>query len=257
MMEALGLNEGAERLLNDYMSHEPRGTIAMASYVGRRGDVDRAFVLLEEARKNQPMIEILPCALEALRGHRDKATKERFKMLEEWVAEGLSVESNPQQIKLLLAELYDLQGKYADVIKTYREILADKDANSYQRALVKNNLAFVLAITKENAAALDEALKITDEAISVLGPTSDLLDTRGLVYLNMGKSKEALGDLRTSIAADASSTKYFHLALAEKQAGNVDAAKTALAKAVEMGVDANQFTPLEKSNFDKLTIELK
>jgi tetratricopeptide (TPR) repeat protein len=257
MMESLGLNEGAERLLNDYMSQEPRGTIAMASYVGRRGDIDRAFALLEDARKNQPMIEILPCALEALRGHRDKATKERFKMLEEWVEAGLKGEANPQQIKLLLAELYDLQGRYPEVISTYRDLLTDEEANAYQKALVKNNLAFVLAITKESPQALAEALKITDEAIRVLGPTSDLLDTRGLVYMNMAKSKEALADLRTAIAADASSTKYFHLAMAEKQAGNVEAARTALAKAVEMGIDANQFTPLEKANFEKLTTELK
>lgn len=234
-----------------------RGTIAMASYLGRRGDIDRAFVLLEEARKNQPMIEILPCALEALRGHRDMATKEKFKMLEEWVGTGLKGEANPQQIKLLLAELYDLQGRYPEVISTYRDILADEEANAYQKALVKNNLAFVLAITKESPLALAEALKITDEAIRVLGPTSDLLDTRGLVYLSMAKSNEALADLRTAIAADASSTKYFHLAMAEKQAGNVEAARTALAKAVEMGIDANQFTSLEKANFEKLKTDLK
>ena len=152
MMESLGLMEGAERLLNDYMSQEPRGAIAMASFVGRRGDIAKAFTLLEEARKNQPVTEILPVALEALRLHRDKATKEEYRQLEEWVEAGLKTEANAEHIKMLLAEIYDLQSRYPDVVKTYNEVLASKDLNLYQRAQVQNNLAFILALTNDKPA---------------------------------------------------------------------------------------------------------
>lgn len=257
MMESLGLLEGAERLLNDYMAQEPRGSIAMAAFVGRRGDIDRSFALLQEARKNQPVIEILPCALAALRTHRDQATPERFKLLEEWVQSGLQDEANTQQIKLLLAEVYDLQGRYPEVMKTYREILDSKQANAYQKALVKNNLAFILALTSEQSNNAAEALKMIEEAIQVMGPTSDLLDTRGLAYLGQGKAKQAIADLRTSIVDGPSANKYFHLALAEKQGGNVDAARAALAKSQEMGSDVNQLTAVEKKKLEQLEAQLK
>ncbi len=221
MMESMGLLEGAERLLNDYMSQEPRGAIAMASFLGRRGDVDKAFVLLEEARKNQPVTEVLPVALEALRLHRDKASKEKFKVLEDWVQAGLQDEANAQHIKMLLAEVYDLQGRYDEVIKTYKDVLASKDLTMYQRAQVQNNLAFVLALRNENAA---DAVKMTNEAMQVLGPISDLLDTRALAYLAVGKTKEAIADLQTAIADTPSGGKYFHLAMAEQKAGNLEGA---------------------------------
>lgn len=254
MMESMGLLEGAERLLNDYMSQEPRGAIAMASFVGRRGDVDKAFTLLEEARKNQPVTEILPVALEALRLHRDKASKEKYKLLEEWIQAGLQDEANAQHIKMLLAEVYDLQGRYADVIKTYKEVLANKDITIYQRAQVQNNLAFILALSKENA---PEALKMTNESMQVLGPISDLLDTRALAYLAAGKPKEAIADLQTAIADAPSGGKYFHLALAEQQAGNLEGARAALAKSEELGATVNQLTELEKKSYNELVAALK
>ena len=236
------------------MSQEPRGAIAMAAFVGRRGDVDKSFVLLEEARKNQPVIEILPVALEALRLHRDKASAEKFKLLEEWVQSGLQDEANTQHIKMLLAEVYDLQGRYTDVIKTYKEVLASKDITNFQRAQVQNNLAFIYALLKENAA---DAVKMTNEAMQVMGPVSDLLDTRALAYLAVGKPKEAVADLQTAIADAPSGGKYFHLALAEQQAGNLEGARAALAKSEELGANVNQLTELEKKSYNKLVAALK
>jgi cellulose synthase operon protein C len=257
MMESLGLNEGAKRLLEDYMAQEPRGAIAMASFLGRTGDIDGAFALLEEARKNQPMIEILPCALEGLRNHRDQANKERFKTLESWAQSGLEGESNKQQIKLLLAEIYDLQGQYDNVVKVYRELLEDPDANDYQKALVKNNLAFVLAISKDKPGNAAEALKLVEEAIRVLGPTSDLLDTRALAYMALGKTKQAVADLQMAVTDKPSGSKYFHLALAEKQNSNPEAARTALTKAQELGTEPKQLTSLESKSFQELVDSLK
>lgn len=257
LMETLGLNEGAERLLNDYMNQEPRGTIAMAAFLGRAGQTERAFALLDETRKNQPATQVLPVAMEALRRHPDKVTKERFDIVEEWAKAALQGESNAVQVKLLLAEIYDLQGRYPEVVSIYRELLAGKEASEYQKALVKNNLAFILAITKESPQAAAEATKMTQEAIQILGPTSDLLDTRALAYLAEGKNKEAIADLQIAIEDSPSTSKYFHLAIAEKEAGNVEAAKTALAKAQESPLDIARFTPLEKKSLAKLTAELQ
>jgi len=257
LMETLGLNEAAERLLNDYMNQEPRGTIALAAFLGRAGQTERAFALLDDTRKNQPATEVLPVAMEALRRHPDKVTKERFQIVEDWAKAALQGESNTVQVKLLLAEIYDLQGRYPEVVSIYRELLAGKEANEYQKALVKNNLAFILAITKETPQAAAEAVKMTEEAIQILGPTSDLLDTRALAYLADGKTKEALADLQIAIADSPSTSKYFHQALAEKEAGNVEAAKTALAKVQESPIEAARFTPLEQKTLAKLTAELQ
>lgn len=257
LMETLGLGEAAERLLNDYMSQEPRGTIALAAYLGRAGNLDRAFALLEEAGKNQKATETLPVAMEALRMHPDKLTNERAQIVEGWAKAALELEADPIQIRLLQAELYDLQGRYPEVIKIYRDILADKKARPDQKALVKNNLAFILAVKRESPESGAEAVKLVQEAIQIIGPTSDLLDTRALAYLADGKVKEAIADLDVAIADNPNTSKYMHQALAEMQAGNVQAAKVAFAKVQEAPTDVARFTPLEKQTFTKLTAELQ
>ncbi|MGD9724643.1 MAG: tetratricopeptide repeat protein [Pirellulales bacterium] len=254
LMEQLGQFDAARRLLDDYVGQEPRGKIALAAFLGRRGEVDKAFALLDESRGDQSLTDILPVALEGLRRYPKEATPERFKTLEGWVSTGLSTERDPQQVKLILAEAYDLQGRYDDVVKIYREVLAAPETTPRQAAIVKNNLAFVLAVTKQD---LPEALKLIGESINVMGPISDLLDTRGLVYLHQGDVKQAVADLRLSASNQPTVSKYFHLAQAEKEANNLDAARTAIAQAEQMGADLSRMTPLEQKSYRQLVDELK
>ncbi|MEX2114430.1 MAG: tetratricopeptide repeat protein [Pirellulales bacterium] len=254
LMEQLGQYDAAQQLLEEYVSQEKRGTIAMAAFLGRRGQVDKAFELLGEARKNQSAADVLPVALETLRYNPDQATGERFKVLEGWASAGLQNEADVPRIKLLMAEIKDLQGQYDDVVKLYREVLAAKETTPAQAALVKNNLAFVLAVTKQN---LPEALKLIDESINVMGPMSDLLDTRGLIYLNQGNLKQAMTDLRLSASDSPTVSKYLHLAQAEKQADNLDGARDALAQAEELGDNLSRLTPLERQSYQQLVDELK
>jgi Tfp pilus assembly protein PilF len=254
LMEQLEQYDAAQQLLEEYVSQEKRGTIALAAFLGRRGQVDKAFAMMEEARKQQKISEVLPVALETLRYNPDQATPERFKLLEDWATAGMQLEADVPRIKLLMAEIKDLQGKYDDVERIYREVLASKDTTPAQAALVKNNLAFLLAVTNKD---LPEALKLINESIDVMGPMSDLLDTRGLVYLNQGDLKQAMADLKLSANDSPTVSKYLHLAQAEKQADNLDAARNALAQAEELDDNRSRLTPLEQKTYQQLVDELK
>ena len=254
LLEELGLNDAAEKLLEQYVAQDPSAKLAMAAFVARRGDLDRAFKLLEESRKSSPASAILTTALMALRQQPGAASNERLKMLESWAEEGMQNEANPQRIRMVQAELFDLEGRSSDAIRIYREALADPKTSTFDRAVVANNLAFLLAVTKEDAG---EALTLTNEAIQVVGPTADLLDTRALAYMAQGKLEQALADLRLAAADNPSSSKYFHLAQAEKQAQNLDAARDALAKAEQAGLQVGQFSPAERKLYTQLTAELK
>jgi tetratricopeptide (TPR) repeat protein len=254
LLEQLGQYDDAQQMLDEYVSQDKRGTIALAAFLGRRGQVDKAFELFEEARKSQSVGEVLPVALETLRYNPDQATSERFQTLEQWAQAGLQVEGNVPRIKLLLAEINDLQGRYNEVVKLYREVLAAKETTAAQAALVKNNLAFILAVTKQD---LPEALRLIDESINVMGPMSDLLDTRGLIYLNQGNLPQAMADLKLSASDSPTLSKYLHLALAEKQADNLEGAREALAQAEELGDNLSRLTPLERKSYQQLVNELK
>lgn len=255
-MERLGLYEDAQRLLEEYMSQEPRAAIAVAAFKGRRGEVDEAFELLEQSRQNQPAIQTLPVALEALRYYPDAATPERLKLLEKWAHEALGAEVNPMRIQLLLSELYDLQGRYDESAKLFRDMLANPELPPLARARVQNNLAFLLAAVNPTPQRGAEAEKLVNEAIRVLGPRADVLDTRAVAYLAQGKNKEAAEDMRIALIDSPSVPKYYHLAQVQQALGNTDAAREAINKALELKDDRNPFTPAEKAGFEKLQREL-
>src|SRR5262249_34989902 len=146
---------------------------------------------------------------------------------------------------------------YDEVIKLYRKLLENPGSSAYDKAAVQNNLAFILAITHERPEDVAESLKLINEAITVRGPTSDLLDTRALAYLAQNKPKEALADLTLAAADSPSITKYYHLAQAEKLNNNLEAAREAMQKAAALKVDPKQLTPIERKGYQTLADELK
>jgi tetratricopeptide (TPR) repeat protein len=177
-------------------------------------------------------------------------------VVEGWLHRGLQNEPTSTHLQLQMAELRDLQGRYPDVINMYRSVLNGSEADQWQKAVVKNNLAFVLAMSAKTDAESQEALKLTKEAIEVLGPTADLLDTQAMVYLAQNNAQHAVNDLHTAIGEDPAPTKYFHLALAELGSGNRMGAREALRKAKESNFDTEQLSILERKNYEKLERDL-
>jgi tetratricopeptide (TPR) repeat protein len=256
LMEAMELYKDTERLLSEYMSQDVRGAIALAAFKGRRGQVPEAFTLLQEARRSQTAIDVLSVSMEILRYYPQEVTPERCQLIEGWAKESLEAEADKDRIKLLLGELYEIQGRYDDVVKIYRAILADPKAGLGAKAVAQNNLAFLLAAVDPTPEKASEALQLIDQSIRVLGPRPDLLDTRAMAYLAMGKVEQAATDVRIAAADVPNCAKYYHLAKIEKQLGNQDAAREAMKKAVELRGDHNPFTPAERKDFEKLQQEL-
>jgi len=78
-----------------------------------------------------------------------------------------------------------------------------------------------------------------------------------VAYMASGKVEPALADVRAALADSPTSSKYFHLAQAEKQANHRDAAREALAKAQQIGIVVGQFGPAEQKRYAQLADELR
>jgi tetratricopeptide (TPR) repeat protein len=120
-----------------------------------------------------------------------------------------------------------------------------------QRAIVTNNLAYHLA-RPETAA---EAGTLIEKALAELGPHPDLLDTRGLIHLAAGRSREALQDLEEA-ALQPSDTKLLHLASAQAAIGDREAAKKSLQAARRKGLAATKLAPADRQRLDQLEAAL-
>ena len=97
-----------------------------------------------------------------------------------------------------------------------RSTAASPNAN-HLLATSYNNLAWLLALKDDQG---KEALVDIDNAIKLVGPLPDYLDTRGVIYLNLKKTQDAIKDLQSAVEADPSPPKLFHLAQAYLQANN-------------------------------------
>ncbi len=158
-------------------------------------------------------------------------------------------------VQILWADFLDSQGRYAEVEKVYREILARTDLTPKNRASVSNNLAFALALQGKN---LDEALKLSDATVAYLGPVSEALDTRGLIYLAKGDTKQAIRDLTDAVSViDPQPSHYLHLAMAQAAAKDSYAARRSLDKAQDLKLNPDELSPLDRTKYEALKEQLK
>ena len=130
-----------------------------------------------------------------------------------------AVQKEPKSVNLLvqLGDVLDLAGSYQEAEEKYREALKLEPNN----VLALNNLAWLLAQRADRA---EEALVLINKSIEKMGPRGELLDTRPVVYLKLGKTAEAEADLQEALKETSTPARNFHLAQVLALANNREAA---------------------------------
>src|SRR5262249_34018821 len=133
-------------------------------------------------------------------------------------------------------------------------LLARSDLPSTERAVVLNNLSFLLATQGRDR---DEAIQLIDEAIKAFGPQSDMLDTRGIIYLSKGDIQQALADLSDAvIATEPKAVQFVHLAMAQAKAKDESSARKSLERAKQLKFNPDDMSSFEKTQYQALLKQL-
>ena len=161
------------------------------------------------------------------------------------VAEPFVIEfaaKNPDKalLRQSVADLAFFRGDYRRSAEHYRQLLQIDPENKS----ANGNLAAVLS---QDPATRDESLQVIDGALRQHPGDADLLDTKSVVLINLGRSGEALEVLAELIARDSAAAHvYLHLAMAHQCEGDEESAKAAFLDALVMGV-ANEFlAPMDR-----------
>ncbi len=182
----------------------------------------------------------------ALRQTINPPTPAQIERVDQWFDRALREEPDSWILQLELSDLRDLQHRYDETEKLYRGLLARSDLPEAQRAVVLNNLAFLLATQGRNR---DEAIKFIDQAVNTFGPQSDMLDTRGIIYLSKGDVPQAVADLTDSIVAtEPKAVQFIHLAMAQAKANDEAAARKSLDRAKELKFKPDDLSPGKSRN---------
>jgi tetratricopeptide (TPR) repeat protein len=244
----LGDLDDAEKIFRMVVARDPKKLYALASFLGTHRDAEQCMDILAKnynVELTEPTVRV---ATAVVRARRDDVGEKYDSQVQGWLDRGLL--ENPDSIPLLMlqAEFDDVEKRYDDAAAVYLKLLKRNDVTGITRAVVLNNLAFLVAVAGNESETGVDPLKLVQEAEQIIGPTSDILDTRAVVFTTQGKYDAAIDDLDYAVTADPSASKYYHLAVAHLGAGNNSKAIDAWQKAHELTKDVR--SDLNRMEFD-------
>ncbi|MEX0865816.1 MAG: tetratricopeptide repeat protein [Pirellulales bacterium] len=239
----------ARKMFERLVALQPAAELELLAFAARTGNIAAAFDKLDSRLDAQTAIPLCRLGVTVLRerpGDIQPAERER---IADWFERSRQLLPGSLALEFEWASYNDVIHDHDETIATYRRLL-ESDLGDVQRGMVANNLAFKLALQGK---ALAEALQLVNKAIDTLGPSTALLDTRGMVYLQMHRDDDALRDFQDATSTSPiSGDLLFHLALAQQAKADPAAAYEAMEKARMNGFDPLKLDPLSRPMHDRL-----
>jgi len=238
-------------LIQDYVNRPgatPDEFLLVVRFLEKQKRVDDALDVCEKALAKSPTEQVTTAAVVVLRSC--GATAAQYDRVEGWLKAALAKDAKSIVLRLHLANVMEMRGRYPEVIAAYGVVLE----HDPQNVAALNNRAWMMAQLGDR---VGEALPLIHRAIELMGPRPDLLDTRAVVQMKLNRADLAIGDLERVTAEAPSATRWFHLACACKLAHRHEAALLAFRQARDLGLRLNQLHPLERDAWGPLFEELQ
>jgi cellulose synthase operon protein C len=256
LLEQIKQYDEAEKLLREYVGYVPQETLFLAKFLADRGKVDETIALVERLRQNAPPTPLLQILLAAMRQNEHPPTKEQKERIEAFFARAMRDDPESSLIQIQYAGLQESKHNFAEAERLYREVFKRSETRPFDRAVVANNLGYLLAIQGKD---LDDAVRFVKISLDFMGPQSDILDTRGLIFLAQGNAAQAVADLKDATIGPNDpnrANKLFHLALAYAANKEEAKARETLKKASDLKLKPDDLSPVERAKYDALVKQL-
>jgi cellulose synthase operon protein C len=238
------------------------GAIALALFLGRIGRVKDALTTCAPLWANpQDVMEVAQVCMKLITASNDPLDQVHVDRVGVWLEQAVKQKSDSTFLLAALGNCRERQSRYDDAKTLYERVIKQSPRNAVENKMIANsynNLAWLLTLTGDRG---KDALVYINHAIQLEGTLPDYLDTRGIIYLNLKRTQEAINDLEIAVKADASPSRLFHLAQAYLQANNKEKAKQYWKDAMDKKLDQNRFGPgglhpLEQDAYQKVRGEL-
>ncbi len=167
----------------------------------------------------------------------------------------LILKDNPASTEALsaLGMLFSSRGQSAQAASVYQRLLelAPDDV------VAMNNLAWILC----GQGQYDSALELAQKGLKIAPNYVDLLDTRGLIYSQMGNMQDAIGDFNRCIElylpnTPSRTTSCFHLGKVFYKLGEKQKAADTLKQAIKLNEKIGGLSPAELTESQHLLQEM-
>ena len=259
--EAARFESKAESVLKKIVSERPQDVLVMAVFLAKTSRIESALGILQDHVSAATWAHVVSIA-ESLKVN-SRFTSEQCLRFQNIIHQI----KDPQVNRKISEQEWDsLSNVIADMLSWQDEASASKAAEAAYRELILqnsndnvalNNLAVHIANTSSKVADLNAALALVNKAIASSGRLAHLLDTRGMVYFELGNSPKALADFTSSLREMKSAEAYFHLALAQTRLNVFGTAAISLERADLMGLSESQLHPAQRKKLRDLRKWLK
>ncbi len=243
----LDLNQprAAERIARQLAGLGPRGTCLLAEFLAAHAQADEAVALLrtvamaggnrDAGSSSLTIAQGAALAPDVRAGCLDLADTCLASALKE----------QPESLDLLQKQAFlrHLQHRHEDELRLYDTMLALRPEN--YRFL--NNMAWTLS---EDLNRPEEGLKQANEALARIGWQPNLLDTRGVIEIRLGRLDDAIKDLEEAAAALPTGPIYFHLARAFQKKGRMADFHASRDRARQAGIRPEQLDESDKTHWN-------
>lgn len=246
----------AEGLLKQLAQAAPREILRLATTMGVHGDIEKIKTALNYCKTSGKFGVSAPIragvALAILREHQsdwDGELKDAVRDIGAWLDEMAAATPEDTTLQWRVAEFSDMIGNLDRAELEYDKLLKNpKFTSPVDRGMVMNNLAYSMALNGKS----DRPLELVEEAEKrFLGPTSDLIDTKGFVYLVRGDYEKAISNFTKALGSGpGQAQKLFHLAIALDKNSRTQDAQERWTEALEAGLDRFRLPPSLQDEYD-------
>ncbi|HVJ82346.1 MAG TPA: tetratricopeptide repeat protein, partial [Planctomycetia bacterium] len=256
LLIGIGARDAAERILRTASAggNKPEASRRLAELVGARGRTAEALEICKGLRGKLPPLVVAQSFVIALNAADSVSTIDAAEF-ESWLERSLAKPEEADAKALFLAFLRTKQGRFADAMKLYQEIL--RRVPTHQMAL--NNGGFVAAFGLGDPV---EGERMVDLAIAAYGVQPSLANTRGVIRLKLAATKpeklaDAIDDLSESVRMKPSGETSFQLARASLMAGKDKEARERWSEVLATGLTPYEVNDAFRAEFKSLMQRFK
>lgn len=259
LFDEQGINLRADEAFRRLAAEHASGKFELAKYLAMAGSTGEALALANELAESGDYKNACEVGLATIWQLGDDATKRYQDQVAKWFKAARKADGGDDyRLQMLEADFAVASKNPSRAVHIYRGLLERQELNYSQEGRVANNLAYVYAARGQK---LDEAEELIERAMALIGPTTGLLDTKGMVYLAREECDKAIESLVEATSMDANRSKfagflhgnsetsaqtYFHLALAYQCADDRENAARAYATALDRGFRTDDMKPLAR-----------
>jgi predicted Zn-dependent protease len=252
LLNRYGFAKEAEAAYKAFIARDPKQperVLALAGFLAHQDRVPEAMDLFKKAWTTCPPDQVAAAALPVYDAQ--SASEDQKRQVEAWLVEAVRRRPDSVLLTAKLGIIWVNQGRFDETEALCRRVLASAPDN----AAALNTLAWLLSMRDHGNA--DEAIKLVDRAIQILGASPPLADTRAVAHIKSGRLDQAVEELlAVRRLSPQKSTFALHLAWAYQAKGQTDQARLQLREAERLALKSEALDPLELTVFRRLQKEL-